>query len=100
VSPLYSDVRPTLASWRGDGLKLAIFSSGSVAAQKLFLTYTGMEGAEEQSEVKDLNPWFSGNFDTVNAGPKGEKESYEKIVKDLDAKGGTALFLSDNVNGM
>jgi enolase-phosphatase E1 len=87
-----------LATWRTGGFKLVIFSSGSVAAQRLFLTYTGVEGQEV--EVKDLNPWFGGNFDTVTTGPKNEESSYKKIARELDAEDGTALFLSDNVNGM
>lgn len=78
---------------------MAIFSSGSVAAQKLFLAHSGTEGVEGGGDVKDLNPWFVGNFDTVNAGPKNEEASYVKITEELGVMPKSALFLSDNVNG-
>jgi len=48
--------------------------------------------------TEDLNPLFVSNFDTVNAGPKKEAESYEKIVKELGKEVGECLFLSDNVD--
>jgi len=96
VSPLYPDVPPQLATWTASGKKLAIFSSGSVNAQKLFFSYTGVEGSA--STAKDLKPLFGGrHFDTVNAGPKGEDESYVKIARELDVEVGKILFLSDNV---
>jgi enolase-phosphatase E1 len=107
-APLFADVPPLLAAWSySAGLKLAIFSSGSVLAQELFLAHTGVEGEDGGDDVEgkrkagvDLTGLFEGHFDTVNAGPKGEKESYEKIANALDAKISTVLFLSDNVKGM
>lgn len=123
-APLFADVVPALRAWResdgnsnggGEGgpskrRKLAIFSSGSVEAQKLFLAHTGVEGEDDDDDgghvegVRkvgvDLTGWFDGHFDTVNAGPKGDKESYEKIATALDVKTPTVLFLSDNVKGM
>jgi enolase-phosphatase E1 len=77
-------------------VKLAIFSSGSVAAQKLFLGHVAVDGGEKSEDVNGL---FEGNFDTVNAGPKGEKVSYEKIAGELGVKTEEVLFLSDNVKG-
>ena len=59
----------------------------------------GERDGESEGSV-DLTGLFEGHFDTVNAGPKGEKESYDKIAKALDAKTSTVLFLSDNVKGM
>ena len=47
----------------------------------------------------DLTHLFSGFFDTVNAGPKTEKESYIKIAAELGRKAEEVLFLSDNVLG-
>lgn len=84
---------------------MAIFSSGSVEAQKLFSTYVGIsevvgKSGTERQETEDLNPLFEGNYDTVNAGPKMEKESYELIAKEMGLKVGEILFLSDNVKGM
>jgi hypothetical protein len=88
-----------LKAWRNDaGKKLAVFSSGSVQAQRMFFGHVGVEG---KAGTEDLNPLFDTNFDTINAGPKMEKGSYEKIAKELGmhAKPEGILFLSDNVNG-
>ncbi|QDS77014.1 hypothetical protein FKW77_006322 [Venturia effusa] len=102
VTPLFPDVSPRLKQWKDSGLRLAIFSSGSVEAQKLFSKYVGVdqvvrEGETEGQKTEDLNPLFEGNYDTVNAGPKMEKGSYELIAKEMGLKVGEVLFLSDNV---
>jgi 2,3-diketo-5-methylthio-1-phosphopentane phosphatase len=96
TTPLFPDVTPRLTAWKHrDNLTLAIFSSGSVEAQKLFFAHIGGE-----SSTEDLNPLFEANFDTVNAGPKMVRESYEKIASRMGKNVGEILFLSDNVNGM
>lgn len=96
---MYADVPPALQKWQSEGRELAIFSSGSVEAQKLFLAYTGIEGKDTDESV-DLTGLFGGrHFDTVNAGAKGESESYVKIAKELGVEEGAVLFLSDNANG-
>jgi enolase-phosphatase E1 len=77
-------------------LTLAIFSSGSVEAQKMFSRYVGVDGG---SKTVDLNPLFEANFDTINAGPKMVKESYQKIASEMGKSVGEMLFLSDNVHG-
>jgi enolase-phosphatase E1 len=99
VAPLFPDVVVALKRWHSEGKRLAIFSSGSVAAQKLFLTYTGVVGASAHCESEDLNGLFSGNFDTVNAGAKGDRKSYEVIAERLGVSEPQVLFLSDNVTG-
>jgi methionine salvage enolase-phosphatase E1 len=75
-----------------------------VEAQKLFSKYIGVskvvkEGEAEVQETDDLNPLFEANYDTVNAGPKMEKWSYELIAKEMGLKESEILFLSDNVKG-
>lgn len=67
-------------------------------AQKLFFGYVGV-GGEESGKEEDLNGLFEGNFDTINAGPKMEKGSYEKIAEEMGRTVSEVLFLSDNVNG-
>jgi enolase-phosphatase E1 len=94
VCPLFPDVEPCLRKWHSQGIKLIIYSSGSVAAQKLLFKHTNSK------EEKDLTGLLSGYFDTVNAGLKQEKESYEKILSSEEGSGTEAkkwLFLSDNV---
>jgi enolase-phosphatase E1 len=62
-----------------------VYSSGSVAAQKLFFRY---------SEAGDLTPLFAGYFDT-ETGPKRERASYEKIAQAIGELPEHLLFLSD-----
>lgn len=105
VTPLFPDVSGRLKQWKDGGLRLAIFSSGSVEAQKLFSKYVGVGKVVKEDGVggqktEDLNSLFEGNYDTVNAGPKMEKQSYELIAKEMGLKVGEILFLSDNVKGM
>lgn len=91
--PLFAEVAPCLAAWHAAGIPLTIYSSGSVAAQKLLFQYTNT------LPDADLRPLLSGYFDTVNAGSKTEAASYEKIRAAARPPGVEAskwLFLSDN----
>ena len=82
---VYADVPAALETWKSKGLKLAVFSSGSVAAQKLIFGY---------SEFGDLTPYFSNYFDTETGG-KRESETYSKIAAELLFSANEILFLSD-----
>jgi enolase-phosphatase E1 len=82
---VYPDAAEALRRWHGDGLKLAVFSSGSVAAQKLIFGH---------SDQGDLSPLFSGWFDTTT-GPKREAMSYLMIADALGVSPADMLFLSD-----
>jgi enolase-phosphatase E1 len=82
---VYPDAAQALRRWHGDGIKLAVFSSGSVAAQKLIFGH---------SDQGDLAPLFSGWFDTTT-GPKREAMSYLLIADALGVSPADMLFLSD-----
>jgi len=82
---MYPEVSARLHAWRGDGLRLYVYSSGSVQAQKLFFRY---------SEAGDLGPLFAGYFDT-ETGPKREQLSYQRIVDAIGERPEHVLFLSD-----
>jgi enolase-phosphatase E1 len=82
---IYEDAYKALVAWHEQGIKLYVYSSGSVLAQKLIFGYT---------EYGDLNYLFSGNFDT-KIGPKKEAKSYLKISSELDLKPEELVFLSD-----
>jgi enolase-phosphatase E1 len=84
-SHLYADVRPALARWRAQGRSVAIFSSGSVLAQRLLFTHTP-EG--------DLTPLIDAWFDTTT-GPKREADSYRRIAEALGRPPASILFVSD-----
>lgn len=82
---LYSEVKGILESWHEQGIALYVYSSGSVAAQKLLFGF---------SEAGDLTQLFSGYFDT-NIGGKREADSYRRIVAELQCQPDEILFLSD-----
>ena len=82
---MYPDVKPALERWTAMGMKLAIFSSGSIAAQKQLFGFS-TEG--------DLTPYFSAYFDTTT-GMKRDEQTYQLIVQQLNAPANSVLFLSD-----
>jgi len=84
---VYDDVPPALARWCATGRRVAIFSSGSVLAQKLLFRH---------SDHGDLTPLLSAYFDTTT-GPKREAESYRRIAKALGAPPSAGLFVSDTL---
>ena len=83
---LYPDVAPSLRRWKGQGLVLCVYSSGSVGAQKLLFGH---------SEAGDLTQLFSGWFDTLVGGKK-EATSYARIASEIGLAPHELLFLSDN----
>lgn len=86
-SQVFADVAPAFERWRAAGLKITIFSSGSVLAQQLLFAHT---------DAGDLTKFIDGYFDT-NVGKKGEAESYRKIAISMDLKPSEILFISDVV---
>jgi enolase-phosphatase E1 len=82
---LYDDVVPALNRWRGNGLQLALYSSGSEQAQRLLVGHT-TDG--------DLTDLFSNFFDT-SIGAKTETASYRRIGQILALSSKDILFLSD-----
>ncbi|WP_221351384.1 acireductone synthase [Streptomyces beigongshangae] len=86
VSHFYDDVVPVLRGWHGRGVRLHVYSSGSVAAQRAWFA---------SSPDGDLRPLVDGWYDTENAGPKQEPASYRRIAGAAGTAGGRLLFLSD-----
>ncbi|HEU4408647.1 MAG TPA: acireductone synthase [Polyangiaceae bacterium] len=83
---VYPDVPGALRAWAARGLRLFVFSSGSVRAQRLYFAHT---------EAGDLAPLFEGHFDTTT-GPKGEPASYAAIASAIGLPPGRVVFLSDS----
>lgn len=86
-SQVFADVAPAFERWRHRGLRVSIFSSGSVLAQQLLFAHT---------EVGDLTMFIDSYFDT-NVGKKGEAESYRKIAEAMGLPAQEILFISDVV---
>lgn len=82
---IYADAADALRQWHAAGIKLYVYSSGSVAAQKLLYGH---------SDAGDLTPLFSGYFDT-RTGAKREAASYAAIAQAIGHAPGDILFLSD-----
>ena len=84
-SHVYPDVRPALERGRAQRRSVAIFSSGSVLAQRLLFAHTP-DG--------DLTPLIHAYFDTTT-GPKQAASSYRRIAEALRVAPGAVLFVSD-----
>lgn len=82
---MYEDAVRNLRRWLAQGIRLYVFSSGSVQAQKLLFGY---------SDFGDLTPLFSGYFDTT-IGNKREADAYRKIAAAIGLPPEEILFLSD-----
>jgi enolase-phosphatase E1 len=86
TTEFFPDVAAKLRAWHDAGLRLAVFSSGSVAGQVASFSRT-TDG--------DVTGLFSQHFDTVNAGPKREEPSYRAIAAALGANPARVVFFSD-----
>ena len=82
---VYPDVPPALERWRDAGLASAIYSSGSVLAQRLIFSTTA---------YGDLTQFISQYFDTA-VGAKREAASYSRIANLMSLPPATLLFVSD-----
>jgi enolase-phosphatase E1 len=82
---IHEDAVRRLRQWHERGLRLYVFSSGSVQAQRLLFGH---------SDAGDLTPLFSGYFDTT-IGAKREAESYRRIAATIGLAPVEILFLSD-----
>lgn len=84
---LFPDVLPAVEKARRAGLKIAIFSSGSVFAQRLLFAHT---------DSGDITNLIDDYFDT-STGPKTASESYRRIADGLGLSAGAMIFISDVV---
>lgn len=86
-SHIYEDVPPTLETWKTNSIHMGIYSSGSIAAQKLLYANT---------DFGDLTTYLSHHFDTTS-GHKREEHSYRNIAEQIGLNPGKILFLSDAI---
>lgn len=82
---IYPDAAAGLRAWHARGIRLYVYSSGSIAAQRLFFRY---------SAAGDLSGLFEGHFDTTT-GPKRSADSYRAIAAAIGLPADRILFLSD-----
>ena len=84
-SVVFDDVPKAFELWRAAGVTVAIYSSGSIQAQKDLFKHT---------DRGDLTPYISAYFDTTTGGKK-HAESYSKIATELAIEPEKILFVSD-----
>ena len=85
IAHVWPEIPETLVRWQAGGLDLRIYSSGSIAAQKLFFGHTA---------AGNLLGLFSGHYDTTIGGKKS-KQSYDAIATDWGISSNQILFISD-----
>lgn len=85
---IYDDVLPAIRRWKSAGKDVRIYSSGSIAAQKLFF------GHLDTSEEADQLHLLSGHYDTTSGGKK-EAASYTNVANDWGLPPAEILFISD-----
>jgi len=85
LAHVYDEVPGQLRAWVGRGLAVAIYSSGSVLAQRLYFAH---------STAGDLTPLLEAHFDTA-VGAKATGESYERIARALGRPVEAVCFFSD-----
>jgi enolase-phosphatase E1 len=86
-APVYPDAASQLRAWHDAGFPLAVYSSGSVPAQKLLFGHT---------DAGDMTDVFQAWFDTA-VGHKRDEASYRRIAADLQRDPEDIVFLSDVV---
>ncbi len=84
-SEVFDDVPEAFERWKSENVLIAIYSSGSVLAQKLLF---------ENTNHGDLTKYISAYFDTTT-GAKKEKESYKIIAGSIDLPAEEMVFISD-----
>jgi enolase-phosphatase E1 len=82
---VFEDVGPALRAWHAAGKIIAIYSSGSVLAQRRLF---------ETTADGDLTTLIRGFFDT-GVGAKGDPTSYARIAGTLGVAAHRLLFISD-----
>ena len=82
---VFPDVPPALERWHRQGIDVAIFSSGSVQAQRDLFAH---------STAGDLTRFIRAHFDTTT-GPKTAVQSYARIAATLERSPSDVLFVSD-----
>ena len=87
VGQVYEDVPRALARWRGENVRLGIFSSGAVLAQRWLF---------RRSSAGDLSSFLHWYFNG-HTGAKQDPGSYRRIAEEVGELPPDVLFVSDVV---
>jgi enolase-phosphatase E1 len=83
----FPDVPPALRRWRRAGIRIYVYSSGSVRNQRDWFAFAAC------GRLDDL---IDGHFDLSTAGSKLATESYQRITDQIHVDPTNTLFLSDS----
>ena len=86
VGHIYPDFLPMLDWCKANDVKVCIYSSGSIGAQKLLFKHT---------EKGDITEYFGGRHFDTTSGSKREASSYRTIASSLGVKPEEVIFVSD-----
>jgi len=84
---VFPDILPFLKWMESSGVRVHIFSSGSIQAQKLLFSH---------SDHGDLTKFLDRHFDISTSGNKKEANSYKNIAKNLGISPSELVFCSDS----
>ncbi len=87
LADVFEDVPGAFKAWQHRQIPVYIYSSGSIAAQKLLFAHT---------HHGDLRPLLAGHFDTTT-GSKKERQSYQTIAQTIGTAPEQILFATDVV---
>jgi enolase-phosphatase E1 len=85
---VYWDTLLAMGNWFERGLRVFVYSSGSVRAQQEWFAH---------SQFGDLSGWIHGYFDLRTAGPKSSADSYRRICRAIGVQAARSTFVSDTV---
>ena len=83
----FPDVPPALRRWRRAGIRIYIYSSGSIRNQRDWFSFAA---------CGPLDDMIDGHFDLSTAGSKLATESYLRITHQIHVDPADILFLSDS----
>lgn len=106
-TPLFPDVAPRLKAWKKDGYALAIYSSGSVFAQKLLFAHVQTQQSQVEVEAGDVDETPASSTNKKRGRSDDEAEdladgvavpSKKRLVNDGEegATGATTAGAADN----
>ena len=86
-TPLFPDVAPQLKKWKADGVQLAIYSSGSVFAQKLLFQHVNLDAADaarKRTATEALDG--EANYEVVGPAAKSRRVTRSQTTKAAEAE--------------
>lgn len=85
---VYSDVARNIRKWKGQGIRVFLFSHAWVVVQQLFMAKTNHE---------PLSAFIDGYFDNRTLGPMEQAQSFRMLMNNIKVPAGEVIFLTKGV---